>query len=386
MSPHPSRGNAGSLAGRLALYPVASLLAALVAAACLANSTRTSPSDVIGAGPGAGGGATDGATSGPNSGDSGSGGVLVISGEGGPATRQCGGQTFPLARKPAKLLLVLDRSASMKDPPSGATTSTSKWDLTVPAINQVVTATDARVSWGLKTFPEGDATSCVVTNVIDVPVAPANAAKVTAAVSATTPNGNGTPTGDVMHAATAYLGSLDAAGDTDQKYILLATDGEPSCVNGSETSQTNSRPYAVQAVTDAATKGYRTFVIGVATTKTTATQALNDMATAGGEPRPDSNPLATKFYLANTKDDLVAALGAITGAIVDCRFSLSSPPAEGEHVGVLLGADRVPPDSWSFTGADKTTIEITGASCDQIKSGTAPSVQVIFGCPQDPIK
>jgi hypothetical protein len=284
------------------------------------------------------------------------------------------------------LLLVLDRSGSMKDPPDGATASTSKWDLTVPAINEVVTSTDARVSWGLKTFPEGDTTSCVVTNTIDVPIAAANATKVTAAVSSTSPNGNGTPTGDVMHAATTYLKSLDTAGDTDQKYILLATDGEPSCVSGSETSQTSSRPYAVQAVTDAATAGYRTFVVGVSTTKTNATQALNDMANAGGEARPDPNPLATKFYLANTKDELVAALGAITGSIVDCRFALSTAPPDNEHVGVLLGPDRVPPDSWTFTGPDKTTIEVTGASCDQIKTGTAPSVQIVFGCPQDPIK
>jgi hypothetical protein len=299
---------------------------------------------------------------------------------------ECGGQTFPLARKPAKLLLVLDRSGSMRDPPDGASASTSKWDLTVPAVNQVITATDARVSWGLKTFPEGDTTSCIVTDAIDVPIASANAASVTSKVSTTTPNGNGTPTGDVMKAAVKYLQSLDAAGDTDQKFILLATDGEPSCVGGSETSQATSRPYAVQAVTDAVTAGYRTFVVGVATTKATATQALNDMANAGGEGRPDPNPLATKFYLANTKDELVSALVAITGVILDCRFSLSSPPPDGEHVGVTLGADRVPPELWSFTGADKTTIEVTGASCDAIKSGTADAVRIVFGCPEDPIR
>jgi hypothetical protein len=315
------------------------------------------------------------------------GGLNIVATDGGvQGMGECGGQTFPLARKPAKLLLVFDRSGSMRDPPDGASASTPKWDLTVPAVNQVITATDARVSWGLKTFPEGDTTSCVVSDAIDVPIAAANAAKVTAAISTTTPQGNGTPTGDAMHAAVKYLKSLDAAGDTDQKYVLLATDGEPSCVGGSETSQASSRPYAVQAVTDAATAGYHTFVVGVATTKTSATQALNDMAVAGQEARPDPNPLATKFYLANTKDELVTALVAVTGVILDCRFALSSPPPDGERVGVLLGTERIPPDSWNYTGADKMTVEVTGASCDQIKNGATGSVRIIFGCPQDPIR
>jgi len=84
---------------------------------------------------------------------------------------QCGGQTFPLEKKPAKLLLVLDRSGSMKDKPDGATASTSKWDLTVPAVNEVVTTADSQVSWGLKTFPEGDGKSCIVTDAIDVAIA-----------------------------------------------------------------------------------------------------------------------------------------------------------------------------------------------------------------------
>jgi hypothetical protein len=270
----------------------------------------------------------------------------------------------------------------MKDPPEGSTTATRKWDLTVPAVNEVITQTNAQIAWGLKTFPE--ATPCSVTNVIDVPIASANAATVTAAVTATTPEGDGTPTGDAMNAAVAYLQGLDAAGDTDQKYILLATDGEPSCVGGTETSQSTARPHAAQAVAAAVTAGYHTFVVGVATTKTTAMQALNDMAVAGGEARPDPNPLTTKFYLANTKDELVHSLGAITGVVLDCRFSLSEPPATGEHVGVRLGEETIPPDSWTISD-DKTLVEVTGEFCDRIQSGTADAVRIVYGCPLDPV-
>ena len=335
---------------------------------------------------GAGGTAGDG-TGGVASADPGAGGFITVGpADAGVRSGQCGGETFPLKKKPAKLLLVLDRSGSMKDKPSGASASTSKWDLTVPAINEVILATDLQVSWGLKTFPEGDDTSCIVTDAIDVALAPRNAAKVIAAVTATTPEGNGTPTGDAMKAAVKYLDSLAAGGDVDPKYILLATDGEPSCVGGAEKSQSTSRPYAVDAVTAAAKAGYHTFVVGVSTTKDSATEALNDMAVAGGEARTDADGGAPKYYLASTKDELVAAFGAITGVILDCRFSLSSRPPDGEHVGVILGKDRVPPDAWSYADQEKTTIEVTGASCDQIKSGTTDSVQIVFGCPMDPIR
>jgi hypothetical protein len=356
---------------------------------CSASSARdnTIPGTTGGAAGGNGFGGAGGSLGG-GSGASGAGGTIVIpTDSGGADAPECGGETFPLQRKPAKVLLVLDRSGSMEDPPDGASATTTKWELVVPSLNQVISQTDAQIPWGLKTFPEGDVEYCTVTDAIDVPIAANNATAVTGAIlTRTTPRGNGTPTGDAMKAAVKYLQSLDAAGDTDPKYILLATDGEPSCVGGSETSQATARPYAVQAVTDAATAGYHTFVIGVSTTKAAAQQALNDMAVAGQEARPDPNPLATKFYLANTQSELVAAMSAITGAVIDCRFSLSNPPPAGEHVGVRLGGEVVPPDAWDFTGADKRTIEVTGEWCERIKTGNADSVRIAFGCPRDPVR
>ncbi|HEX3855003.1 MAG TPA: vWA domain-containing protein, partial [Polyangiaceae bacterium] len=209
---------------------------------------------------------------------------------------QCANQSFDLQRKPAEVLIVLDRSASMEDPPDGAPSGTgSKWSLVVPGVNQVVMATDSSVSWGLKVFPEGDGSECVagsVTSMIPVPIAPMNASAVTAAVTATTAAGNGTPTGDAINAATAYLKTLS---DPNPKFILLATDGEPSC-NGTSKDTTGARTQAVQAVTDAATAGFKTFVIGIATDKASDEQVLNDLAVAGQEVSATAtNPLANKF-------------------------------------------------------------------------------------------
>jgi hypothetical protein len=382
--------NARSKLGVFTSLTCVVLAASAAFAGCSASSARENRVD-----PPAGGAGGNGALGGASgsgvggasgaSGASGAGGISIPDG-GGTDSADCGGETFPLQRKPAKVLLVLDRSGSMEELPEGATDSTNKWNLVVPSLNQVITQTDAQIQWGLKTFPEGDTAYCTVTDAIDVQIAAANAGAVTGAITRTTPKGNGTPTGDAMKAAVKYLKSLDAAGDTDVKYILLATDGEPSCVGGSETSQQTARPYAVTAVTEAATANYHTFVIGVSTTKTNARQALNDMAVAGLEARPDPNPLATKFYLANTQSELVAAMSAITGVVVDCRFALTNPPPDGGHVGVRLGGETVPPESWDFVQGDRQTIEVTGEWCNRIKSGQADAVRIVFGCVRDPVR
>ena len=347
---------------------------------------------------------TPGGNGGSNSGGSANGGSGAILGGGGTGAisvddsgsvhepDECGGETFPLERKPAKMLFVLDRSGSMDDPPEGG--SGRKWDLVTPAVKEVIRNTNASIAWGLKTYGEGVGSYCLVSDSIapctpspngcagiDVPIAPSNASAVESAVDTTAPDGDGTPTGEVMAVAVKYLQALDAAGDTDAKSILLATDGEPSCVNGSEASQATARPYAVAAVSAAATAGYHTFVVGVNTTKENATQALNDMAVAGLEPRPDPNPLATKFYLANTESELVDALTRITGVVASCTFTLAEPPAVNGRVGVRADGEVV--DTWTI-GTDRRTIQISGEWCERIKDGSVQSVRVAFGCPSDP--
>ncbi|HKP55701.1 MAG TPA: vWA domain-containing protein [Polyangiales bacterium] len=298
-----------------------------------------------------------------------------------PDPDKCGEHHFDLERKPAQLLLVLDRSASMEDAPDGASDSTPKWDLVVPAVNQVIQATDTTISWGLKVFPEGEGDECIatsVTNHIDVELAAMNAAKVTGAVMATTPKGNGTPTGDAVLQGLKYLQSLT---DKNPKYILLATDGEPSCPKPSD----SARPHAVQSIAMAASAGIHTFVLGVATTKKSATSVLNDMAVAGMEPRADDpNPLASRYYLANTKDQLASALQQITGQISGCTFNWDDPPPVPENIAVKVGgvkAPRDPKDGWDYSSGDHKSIEVRGSWCDKIKTSAKNVVEIIFGCP-----
>lgn len=295
----------------------------------------------------------------------------------------CGRQDFNVARKPADILLVLDRSASMKDDPSGGDGSPSKWEIVVPALQEVISATDSAVAWGLKVFPQGErAGSCSEESFpsdIAIPIAEKNASTVNSAISATTDEGDGTPTGDAILKATEYMQTIQ---NDHVKYFLLATDGDPSCPSDAD-------EYAVQAITDAANAGYHTFVVGVAS-NASKIKTLNSLAVAGLEPRMDPDPLAPKFYLASTKDQLVAAFESITGAVASCLFPLSSAPPNPDHVGVLIGDQKVPQDTtgtngWDYTGPDKTAIKLYGAACDQVTASGAETVQVIFGCKDDPI-
>lgn len=312
-----------------------------------------------------------------------------------PVEDSCGIQEFDLERKPPEILLVLDRSASMKDEPNGADGDTSKWELTAPAVTQVIQETDAGLAWGLKLFPVGqDTDACSAETIVDdihVPVAPMNAVNVVAAVEGTQPEGDGTPTGDAILSATAYLQEL-ALTSNAPKSILLATDGEPSCSPSGE-DQGDARPYAIDAVAAALDAGFPTFVVGVNTTKDSATETLNAMAVAGGYPRDamGADPEeAILYYLANTQAELTDALRAITGIVATCVFTLDPPPPAPNNIAVDFNGMRTPHDpnreeGWDYTSDDFSTVEVFGSYCDQIQNEAQNQVQFLFGCPGEPI-
>lgn len=366
--------------------------------ACSSASDRGNAGGTLDA-PGGGSGGSNGvagmSSGNPPSSGAGSGNALNV----GPGTSpdagdvmngECARQDVQLSRQPAEILLLLDRSGSMKEKPSGSSGSDSKWKLVVPAVSEVVTATDATISWGLKAFPEGEGEECIadsVTSAVPVTIAPSNAAAVTAQVMMLTPEGNGTPTGDAVKAAVDYLKGLT---DPNPKFILLATDGEPSCGSSSGGS-TNARTYAVQAVADAASAGIKTVVVGVATTKSSATQALNDMALAGQMPQTSADPAAPKYYLASTKDELVHALTEITGQVSNCVFDLTTKPPDPSNIAVEVDGKKAPQDTthangWDYIGSDNLQVEVFGSWCEGIKSATANSVNFVLGCPGEVIQ
>ncbi len=324
-------------------------------------------------------------------------GTTAAGGAGGEAS--CGLEKFDLERRPVEILVLLDRSASMaRDsmdndiPPS---TAISKWNQIVPALTEVVNSVGGDISWGLKSFPE-DGAQCVastLTTKIDVPIAEKNGAEITRIVMSTLPTGNGTPTGGTFEVATNYLRSR---ANDHRKFILFATDGQPSCTGGvGSLAYTGGGSVAAvgaatAGITAAAKAGFHTFVVGVAT-KETDTVSLNEWALAGLEPRNDPNPLATRYYLGSTKAELVSVFTTITSVAQTCVFPLSKPPPVPDNIAVKVVGVKAPADSsntngWNYTDASKTAVEVFGPWCDMIKSTAAGNrVEIIFGCPNVPI-
>jgi len=312
----------------------------------------------------------------------GSGGSLT----GGGGESSCGVKSYAREAKPAMVILVLDRSGSMADTPSGG--STPKWDMIRPPLRTVVNATNATISWGLKLFPELDSTaSCApesIVPIIHVPIAANNATSVIAKMDAATPKGDGTPTGDAIKFATAHLDELSLTAD-NPKFILLATDGDPNCPSS------DAIGYATGAITAALGKGYPTFVIGVDTTKSASITRLNAMAQAGGRPRtvtdPKTQPL---FYLASTQAELESALGAITTSVASCVFDLVPPPPVPENIAVDFNGARTVRDpsklnGWDYTKSDFSQLEVYGDWCQRIQSEANNQVQIRYGCPNQEI-
>ena len=367
------------------------LAVSLSALACAGVNAPPPPTQT---GSGGGGGATTSGAGGGAGQHTGAGGTgVTVNGAGGS---MCGMQTFDINRKPVELFLVLDRSASMEDGADGnssSATNPSKWSQLIPALSTSITQADKTISWGMKSFPE-DGSECVnatLTNKIDVQIAPGNAAALNTAVLALADAGNGTPTGAAIRAATSYLTMLTTAGDDSRKYILLATDGEPSCTGsiGSLTKAANSAAAAtdsVAAVTAAATAGFHTFVVGVATTKTTDAATLNQLAIAGLEPSPDTRPGATRFYLASNQMQLVTTLEGIVNPVAsNCVFPLSSPPPVPDNIavevnGMKLMQDTTHANGWDYTDPAYTGVQVYGTGCDTIKNN-GNSVEIIYGCP-----
>jgi hypothetical protein len=196
--------------------------------------------------------------------------------------------------------------------------------------------------------------------------------------------GNGTPTGEAIKRATAYL---QGRGATNQ-FILLATDGDPSCPDGDEAAEL----YAYEAISAAFAAGFRTYVVGVLDPMNDKSKfaILNQMAERGGTARSD-NPVADKFFHAYSKEELTNALKAVTGQVVSCVFDFDKRPPDETNIAVKINGQLVTRDAgraegWDYTSDQYMGLELYGNACQQVKDATENKVDIIFGCKGVPIK
>ena len=246
------------------------------------------------------------------------------------------------------------------------TNCTTRWNAVKPAVATTLSSS-SYVNWGLKFFPSAGAnTSCTENSTIEVPITATSASDVQSQVDNAAYEYS-TPTAAALGAATAYLKALN---DGNDKFILLATDGEPNCGGNPANVNTDDLAGANKAAAAALTAGFKVYVIGIGPNLDNLTQ----LAQNGG---------TTDFYQISSPQDLGNALSSISKLVGSCNFtSKEAPPDEG-NVGVYVNGSRVdqdPNNGWTF-GSSKQEIVLTGDYCAQMTSGNQADVQILFGCP-----
>jgi hypothetical protein len=398
--------------GRLTVRQAA-IVAVIATAGCsgfkmAGSGARTGAAGAAGGRAGTGGAAGSGGLGGGGAGGRGGTGgstpIIIIdasvtdsNGQSNPDAN-CGARSKTATKVPPDILILLDRSGSMNEclgPDAGMGTNcgaNSKWALLIPAITQVVAETDTEVNWGLKFFPDNSASTCNVGSTTAVDIGPANGAAVaTAIMGATMANGgvvgyNGTPTRAAAAAATTYLSGLT---DANKKFILLATDGVPTCgagAGGMGSASADDSAAAVTAVGNAQTAGFPTFVVGIATGGGTADTTLSNMANAGGLPRTGS----PTYYPVTSATDLADAIRTLIGVAASCTFQIGKPPTDDGTTsldkidvfgdGAPIVRDPTHKNGYDYTDASMMSIQVYGPLCDQIMSGTIRDVAVTFRC------
>jgi hypothetical protein len=135
---------------------------------------------------------------------------------------------------------IVDRSESMgwsmtrdeQECAANDPTCQQRWATMTKALDQILVSSSSGVRWGLKLFAtpataggSEDEENCTISQSMEVPVSAGAIADVQATIKGTGPGGY-TPTMLAIRYATQYLQGLN---DPYQRYILLATDGEPDC-------------------------------------------------------------------------------------------------------------------------------------------------------------
>jgi len=171
----------------------------------------------------------------------------------------------------------------------GGCESGSKWALVTTAINQALPRSEAAINWGLKVFATSGGDACSVSKAVEVAPQPSNAATIAASIGTVATN-DATPTTAAVSAAAMYLSRLT---DGSHTFIVLVTDGTPSCGNSTcMSSDIASGPCddanAVVAVMNARNLGIPTFVVGIGTAVRGEIVTLDYMADAGGYARTES--------------------------------------------------------------------------------------------------
>lgn len=289
----------------------------------------------------------------------------------------CGTFEATISAVPPNLLVVLDRSCSMRDEVGGST----KWQIAVDALNTLTTSYNGKIRFGLTLFPDLTMPSCGQA-MIPIPPADANEAAIQSLLTKSLmmddpyyPDGPCVTNIDTAMEQASMEPSLKDM--TRSNYALLITDGKQSSCNlaGGDTG-------TEMIIANMFAQNIPTFVIGFGSG--IDPMQMNKFAVAGGV--PNSMP---KYYDASDQASLEAALDIIADATIGCKFVLTETPPDSDQIYVFFDKVSVPRDPTHMNGWDydpaTNTVEFFGPSCDALKAGTVTDVAVVFGCNKPPV-
>jgi Mg-chelatase subunit ChlD len=295
----------------------------------------------------------------------------------------CSTQSIDAYGTAPDMMIVLDRSLSM--------TLNNRWDPSKEAIRTITSEFDRLVSFGLTMFPGSGATDpnaligglldgllggspsmlgCAGGEKVDVPMKVMNSMAITQAVNSTQTMGL-TPTGAGLGVALQALGDRKSQLDAVVKpgYVLLMTDGEPSCdpTVSPDQAQVDAALMAVRALKAA---NIPTYVIGYQI----AAQfqpLMNQLAMEGG---------TGMYHPTENADQIIQTFREITKDVVKCSFELSMVPPNPKFVRVTIDKKTVLLDSadgWVINGK---TVTLQGGACATLKDGKGHALNAQIEC------
>jgi Mg-chelatase subunit ChlD len=316
---------------------------------------------------------------------------------GSPAALRCTvDATVKLNPSVVDVLIVLDGSETM----GIGFGSGTRYSVVGDVLANLADAYQSRIRFGFAKFPEADAlcpgqtiTGCCA-GLPSVGVAGGNGPAVKGALANMLPLAGNTPTAMALQRAHDYYAGL--VDGVTERYVLLATDGLPSCTlsgglssgqpAGADAGLSDACQDALEQVQAMAGDGIKVVVLEVGVEPNDDPEeprdCLDRMAQAGGMPS----------YSAASPETLQWTIEGIFGGVqrTACSLDLNPLPTSRELVSVYLDNQEIPHNSangWVFDSAgdagdagDNLRIAIVGEYCTRIEHFRYSSIEARYGC------
>lgn len=293
------------------------------------------------------------------------------------------------------ILIVLDRSGSMVGFGDVRNAGKNRWLPSVSAIRTLTSELTETVAFGLMLFPDpaanggvtipgigtfgGNGMGGCTPGKVNVPVNLNTADEIAAALERSAPDVAGaTPTAASLVAARMALDTSCADCRPTPKYVLLVTDGQPTCGMGGAGDTAAADIEATNVAIDNLTAdGVKTYVIGYDTASDpAAATAMDGFAMHGG---------TEKHFPVEDEATLIAELTRIAGALVPCEFELSMDIPDPSYVRVEIdGVTYNYGTDWTNDGR-KIVLDPMGQACPKLRDAKLHDLKITRECEIIPV-